>query len=192
MFRLARARGLYNTYVTNGYMTPKALQLLIDAGLNAMNVDVKGDAKAVRQCCGRNYRLARQELGSQAGIWLEITTLVIPGVNDAYEVLRGIAGRIVSDLGPDVPWHVSSCYPAYHFTAPPTTTRMLEQAWQVGREAGLRFVYLGNVPGHRSENTYCPNCGALVVKRWGLDVQKCFLDRGSCPDCGRIVPGIWE
>jgi pyruvate formate lyase activating enzyme len=194
VFRLARARGLYNTYVTNGYMTPEALQVLIEAGLEAMNVDIKGDAKAVRQYCGtdvemvwRNCRLARD-----ADVWLEITTLVIPGVNDSDEVLCGIAERIVSDLGSDVPWHVSGYYPAYHFTAPPTATRTLERAWQGGREVGLRFIYLGNVPGHRWENTYCANCGALLVKRWGLTVVECRLDRGCCPDCGGMVPGIWE
>ncbi len=193
LFRLARQRGLYNTYVTNGYMTPQALELLLAAGLDAMNVDVKGDAQAVRHYCGaevekvwRNCRLARQ-----AGVWLEITTLVIPGVNDDEEVLRGIAGRIVTDLGPEVPWHVSGYYPAYRFAAPPTPLRTLERAWQVGREAGLEFVYLGNVPGHPLENTRCPGCGALLVERWGLQVIRQRLERGCCPECGRAIPGVW-
>jgi pyruvate formate lyase activating enzyme len=193
VFRLARARGLYNTYVTNGYMTPQALRLLAEAGLDAMNVDVKGDAQAVRRHCGtdveivwRNCRLARD-----LGVHLEITTLVIPGVNDADETLRGIAGRIAAELGPDVPWHVTAYYPAYRFTAPPTPVRTLERAWQIGRDAGLAFVYLGNVPGHKLENTTCPSCGALLIQRRGLRVTACRLDHGRCPTCGRKVPGVW-
>lgn len=193
VFRLARERGLYNTCVTNGYMTPQALALLVEAGLDAMNVDVKGDAQAVRRYCGadvekvwRNCSLARQ-----AGLWLEITTLVIPGVNDADRVLRRIAGRITAELGSDVPWHLSGYYPAYHFTAPPTPLRTLEQAWQLGQDAGLEFVYLGNVPGHRLENTACPDCGVLLIERWGLQVIRRRLEQGCCPDCGRAIPGVW-
>ncbi len=193
VFRLARERGLYNTYVTNGYMTPEALRLLAEAGLDAMNVDVKGDARAVRQYCGvdvekvwRNCQLARQ-----AGIWLEVTTLVIPGVNDGDGVLRGIAERIVAELAPDVPWHVSGYYPAYRFDAPPTPVQTLERAWRIGREAGLSFVYLGNVLGHRLENTYCSACGALLIQRRGLRLVNCHLRGGHCPGCGQPVPGIW-
>lgn len=193
VFPLARERGLYNTFVSNGYMTPEALRLLVEAGLSAINVDVKGDAQAVKQYCGidvekvwRNCRLA-----VQAGVWLEITTLVIPGVNDEDEVLRGIAERMVVELGPDVPWHVSGYYPAYRFDAPPTPVRTLERAWRIGREAGLQFVYLGNVPHHPGENTYCPSCGALLIRRWGLRVGECHLEQGRCPDCERTVPGVW-
>jgi pyruvate formate lyase activating enzyme len=193
VFRLARERGLYNTYVTNGYMTSEALQLLVEAGLDAMNVDVKGDAGAVRRYCGtdvekvwRNCRLA-----VQAGIWLEITTLVIPGVNDGDSILGEIADRIVADLGPDVPWHVSGYYPAYRFTVPPTPVRSLERAWRIGWEAGLRFVYLGNVLGHRLENTYCPGCEALLVGRRGLGLTHYRLEGGRCPDCGWAMPGVW-
>jgi pyruvate formate lyase activating enzyme len=179
--------------VTNGYMTPEALRLLANAGLDAMNVDLKGDAQAVQQYCGtdvekvwRNCRLARE-----LGVHLEITTLVIPGVNDRDEVLRGIAERIVAHLGPDAPWHVSGYYPAYRFTAPPTPVRTLERAWAAGEEAGLEFVYLGNVLGHRLENTYCPDCGTCLIRRRGLRVTASRLDRGCCPDCGREVPGVW-
>jgi pyruvate formate lyase activating enzyme len=194
VFRLACAQGLYNTYVTNGYMTSQALELLVDAGLDAMNVDVKGDAEAVRRYCKgvdvekvwRNCRLA-QELG----LHLEITTLVIPGVNDRDKVLKGIAERIRTELGPDVPWHVSGYHPAYRFAAPPTPVTTLERAWQLGRQAGLAFCYIGNVLGHQLENTYCPDCGGLLIERWGLSVAAYRLASGSCPQCGRDVPGVW-
>ena len=198
VFRLARERCLYNTFVSNGYMTPGALRLLVEAGLNAINVDIKGDARAVKDCCGidvekvwRNCRLARE-----AGVWLEVTTLVIPGVNDADEVLRNIANRIAVELGPEVPWHVSRYYPAYRFSAPPTPVRTLERAWHVGQEAGLGFIYVGNVPGtalgqYRLEHTYCPACGMLLIERWGLDVTGYHLERGLCPHCGQELPGVW-
>ncbi len=194
VFRLARARGLYNTYVTNGYMTPEALHLLVEAGLDAMNVDLKGDAQAVRHYCKgidvdrvwRNCRLARE-----LGVHLEITTLVIPSVNDSDEVLGGIAECIVTELGADVPWHVSGYYPAYRFTAPPTPVRTLERAWDIGKTAGLEHVYLGNVPGHLMGNTYCPDCGTLLIGRRGLGLTTYRLDRGRCPQCGRSVAGVW-
>jgi pyruvate formate lyase activating enzyme len=193
LFRLARAAGLYNTYVTNGYMTLQALELLAQAGLDAMNVDLKGDAAAVRRYCAadlevvwRNLRRARE-----AGIWPEVTTLVIPGVNDGTRVLRGIADRIAADLGPDIPWHLSRYYPAYRADAPTTPRHTLERAWRLGTEAGLRFVYLGNLPGHRLANTRCPGCGALLVERRGVRLVQNHLAGGRCPTCGRGVPGIW-
>jgi pyruvate formate lyase activating enzyme len=203
VFALARARGLYNTYVTNGYMTPAALRLLVQAGLDAMNVDIKGNAEAVRQYCGTDVEKVWRncQLALEAGVWLEITTLVIPDVNDGDEILRGIARRIAADLGPDIPWHVSGYYPAYRFDAPPTPVRTLERARSIGREAGLRFVYLGNVPGHRWEHTYCPGCERPLITRWGLGLTGYHLDRArlmqarqhqaQCPDCKRPVPGVW-
>jgi pyruvate formate lyase activating enzyme len=198
VFPLAREQGLYNTFVSNGYMTPEAWRLLVEAGLDAINVDVKGDARAVKKYCGIDVEMVWRtcHLAREADVWLEITTLVIPGVNDRDEVLQGIAGRIAADLGADVPWHVSGYYPAYRFTAPPTPLRTLERAWHIGREAGLRFVYLGNVPGtaragHRLENTYCPDCETLLVERWGLGVTGYHLERGRCPTCGRELPGVW-
>jgi pyruvate formate lyase activating enzyme len=194
VFRLARAQGLYNTYVTNGYMTVPALELLIEAGLDALNVDVKGDAETVQKYCQgidvdkvwRNCRLARER-----GVHLEITTLVIPGVSDSDETLRGMAEQIATTLGAGVPWHVSGYYPAYRFTAPATPVHTLERAWRIGREAGLEFVYVGNVAGHRFENTYCPGCGALLIGRWGLGVTDYHLQCGCCPQCGREVAGVW-
>jgi pyruvate formate lyase activating enzyme len=194
VFRLAHAQGLYNTYVTNGYMTPEALRLLAEAGLDGMNVDLKGDAEAVRHYCGtdvehvwRNCRLARE-----LGVHLEITTLVIPGVNDGDAALEGIAARIVADLGADVPWHVSGYYPAYRFNAPPTPVSTLEWAWEIGKVAGLEYVYLGNVTGHARENTYCPGCGALLIGRWGLGLTAYRLEQGHCPQCKSEVPGVWR
>jgi len=194
VFRWARARGLYNTYVTNGYMTPEALSLLMDAGLDAMNVDVKGDAESVRRFC-KGVDVVKVWATCKAararGVHVEITTLVIPGVNDAEATLREIAGRIAAELGTATPWHVSAYRPAYRFAAPPTPLRTLERAWQIGRDAGLEFVYIGNVPGHRLDNTYCPRCGALLIERLGFDVLMNALRSGQCPRCGYAVAGMW-
>jgi pyruvate formate lyase activating enzyme len=194
VFRIARQRGLYNTYVTNGYITPEALALLVDAGLDAMNVDVKGDAIAVRKYCkGIDVhkvwdacRLARSQ-----GVHVEITTLVIPGVNDTDPVLRDIAQRIVSELGSTIPWHLSAYFPAYRFTAPPTPVKTLERAWRLAKEAGLEFPYIGNVAEHRFNNTYCPECGALLIHRIGFTVLKNGIRNGRCPTCSRSIAGVW-
>lgn len=194
VFRLARSRGLYNTFVTNGYMTPEALRLLVEAGLDGMNVDMKGKAEAVRRHCKgvdveKVWNACRLARG--AGVHLELTTLVIPGVNDDDSSLHEVAGRICSELGADVPWHVTAYFPAYRFHAPPTSVAMLERAQAIGRAAGLRFVYLGNVPGHPSGNTVCPDCGALLIERRGLAVVRNRLRNGCCSVCGKDIAGVW-
>jgi len=193
LFPLAREARLYNTYVTNGYMTDEALRLLIDAGLDAVNVDVKGDDAAVRRYCKadaevvwRNCRTA-----SRAGVWVEITTLVIPGVNDSSDTLRTIAKRIVDDLRPDTPWHLSRYFPAYHSARSATPVPTLERAREIGTEAGLRYVYLGNVPRHAGENTICPKCGTILVRRDGFRSSRSNLTpEGRCPRCGATTPGV--
>jgi pyruvate formate lyase activating enzyme len=194
VFRLARQRGVCNTFVTNGYMTPEALELLVGAGLDAMNVDVKGDPEAVRKFCKgidveKVWTICK--LARARGVHIEITTLVIPSVNDSESVLAGIAKRIVNELGGEVPWHVSGYYPAYQFHTPPTPLRTLERAWKIGKDAGLQFVYIGNFPGHSYDNTYCPSCGSLLIRRLGFDVELNALSAGRCPQCMRQIAGVW-
>jgi pyruvate formate lyase activating enzyme len=194
VFRLARSRGLYNTFVTNGYMTAEALSLLIEAGLDAMNVDVKGDATVVAKYCkGIDVEKvwAACKLARLRGVHVEITTLVVPTVNDSDSTLHGIAEHIVTGLGADVPWHVIAYYPAYRFSAPPTPIRTLERAWHIGKDAGLEFVYVGNMPGHRYDNTCCPGCGALLIRRLGFDVLQNTIQDGHCPKCSRSIAGVW-
>ena len=193
VFPLARQARLYNTFVTNGYMTGQALELLVQAGLDGMNVDVKGSEEEVREYCGadvevvwRNCRRAREW-----GVWVELTTLVIPGVNDDGTSLEGIARRIVADLGPETPWHLSRYYPAYQFTAPPTSVATLERAREIGQQAGHRYVYLGNVPGHAGEHTFCPDCGTILTRRGFLRLERCDVTAaGRCPRCERNVAGV--
>jgi pyruvate formate lyase activating enzyme len=194
VFRLAKQRGFYNTFVTNGYMTPEAMRLLIDAGLEAMNVDIKGDAASVKKFCKMvdvEKVWAACKLARAHRLHLEVTTLVIPTVNDSDATLRGLAERMATELGREVPWHISGYYPAYQFNAPPTPIRTLERAWQIGKEAGLEFVYIGNVPSHQYASTYCPACGALLILRVGFDVAQNRLAAGRCPECGQQVAGVW-
>jgi pyruvate formate lyase activating enzyme len=195
VFRLAKERRFYTTYVTNGYMTPESMSLLIDAGLNAMNVDIKGDAAQVRRHC-RHIDIEKvwQNCSSARarGVHVEITTLLIPGINDADESLAGIAGRIRSDLGAEVPWHVSAYHPAYRFTTPATPPPMLERAHAIGKEAGLEFVYIGNLPGHIHSSTFCPGCGELLMKRIGFHLLTNDISQGHCPRCSRVIAGVWS
>ncbi len=196
VFPIAQEAGLYNTFVTNGYMTEEALTLLVEAGLDGMNVDVKGDNEAVREYCRadvdvvwRNCRQARE-----AGVWIEITTLVIPRVNDSAATLRSIARRIADELGPDTPWHVSRYFPAYEFDAAPTPVATLRRAQAIGREAGLRYVYPGNVGRRGHQDTICPECGTILVRRDGLRRSVSHLTaEGRCSHCGEAIPGVgWD
>ncbi len=195
VFRLARARGLTAALVSNGYMTPAALALLIEAGLDAMNIDIKGGAAAVWQYSkGVDVEKVWAACGQVRAhaVHLEITTLVIPGVNDDDATLCSIASRIAGELGTDVPWHVSGYYPAYRFTTRPTPGYSLERAWHTGHQAGLDFVYVDNLPGHDHHHTYCPGCGTRLITRDGFTVQSNILHDGWCPDCGLTIPGQWS
>jgi pyruvate formate lyase activating enzyme len=192
VFPVARGAGLYNTFVTNSYMTEAALELLVEAGLDGMNVDVKGDAEVLRKHCGANVEMVWRNcrLAREMGVWVELTTLVIPDVNDSPAALHGIAERIVAELGPDTPWHLSRYHPAYSFTAPATPVAKLEQAREIGLRAGLHYVYLGNVPGHAGEHTFCPGCGATLVRRGLLRLLHCNVTPdGRCPHCEQEIAG---
>lgn len=186
VFRLARDRKLYNTIVTNGYMTEKALHIFIEAGLDAANVDIKGDQARVQQFCHadvekvwRNCRIMKAR-----GVHLEITTLVIPGVNDDLKVISGIGMRILREIG-NIPWHLTRYYPAYQYSEPATSLEFLDDAYHTAKQTGLKFVYLGNVGGHAYENTSCPECGALLIERRGVTLLTSKIaDDGKCPQCG--------
>jgi pyruvate formate lyase activating enzyme len=192
VFKLAKKEGLYNTFVTNGYFTPEALKLLLKSGCDAFNIDIKGDREAVKKYCNADVEFVWQNSieTRKKGAWVELTTLVIPGVNDDEECLRGIARRIHDEVGDDTPWHVSRYYPCYKMNNPPTPVKTLEKAYKIGKNEGLKYVYVGNVPGHL-ENTYCPSCGKLLIERFGFDVLSFNLTKDKkCPECGEKIPII--
>jgi pyruvate formate lyase activating enzyme len=195
---MAKKEGFYNTFVTNGYMSSEALKLLNDSGLDAMNVDLKGDAGTVRKYCGGDVEKVWQNIieAKKLGIHIEITTLIIPGINDAEETLRNIATRIRREVDLNTPWHVTQYYPAYRaleFGLYPdrTPAKTIERAWQIGKESGLNYVYVGNIPGNPLENTYCPDCNELLIERSGFDVMRYLLTLDKrCPGCKKEIPII--
>jgi pyruvate formate lyase activating enzyme len=192
--QLASAAGLKNVFVTNGYMTAEALQD-IDGHLHAANVDLKAFSdEFYRTLVGARLRPVLNSIRRiyQMGVWLEVTTLLITGRNDGEDELRALADFLVS-VSPDIPWHVSRFYPCYRLLdVPPTPLSSLERALRVGREAGLRYVYAGNVPGHGSESTRCPKCGEQVLERQGFRLLRNGTNNGSCPVCGTKLAIIWE
>ncbi len=192
MFELARKVGYQNTFVTNGYMTLEALRMLRDAGLDAINIDVKGDAGAVRKYCGADVEVVWRNVceARRLVMHVEVVNLIIPGVNDREDQLRELAKRHLREAGRETPLHFTAYYPAYKFDAPPTPVSKLEQAHDIAVSEGLEFVYLGNVPGHLYENTYCPGCGALLLERFGLELSEVRLKNGKCPKCGREIPVV--
>ena len=127
------------------------------------------------------------------GIFVEVTTLIIPGLNDDPVELGDLAAFIVDELGPETPWHISRFHPTYRLTdRPPTPVKTLARAREIGLQAGLRYVYTGNVPGDDGENTFCYNCGQKVIQRWGFQVEAIHLKDGNCAHCGAKIDGVWE
>ena len=191
--RLAAEAGLKNIFVSNGYISSEALTAIAPY-LHAANIDLKGFSERFYH----DFVHARlsEVLDSlvayrRHGIWLEITTLVIPGLNDSEAELQGIAEFIVANLGADTPWHVTQFYPTYKLTdRPRTPVETLRKARDIGRAAGLRFVYEGNVPGEGGENTYCPSCSSLLIRRFGYVIEADRISNGACPDCGASIAGI--
>jgi len=191
--KLAAKEGLKNIFATNGYMTEEALEEA-RGWLHAANVDLKSFSEDFyRRFCGASLQPVLDTIRRmwEAGIWVEVTTLVIPGRNDSPEELRWIAEFLVG-VSPDIPWHISRFVPAYKaWDLPPTPIATLRKARETGLSAGLHFVYLGNVPGE-GEDTFCPSCGRVLIRRRGFYVLENAILDGHCPRCGAAIPGIWR
>lgn len=187
----AHEQGLKNIFVTNGYTTPEALRH-IQPYLDGANVDLKSFSDSFyKTICGARLEpvLESLRLYKQLGIWLEITTLIIPTYNDSDEELEKIADFIFH-LDPDIPWHISAYYPTYKLNDQPRTSiQILRKAREIGRKAGLRYVYEGNVPGETGENTYCYSCGRLLIERKGFSIARYKIKEGRCPDCRAHIAG---
>ena len=191
--RLAHGAGLANIFVTNGYMTEEMLKTF-SPYLDAANVDLKAFRdKTYRKYAGARLQPVLESLKTikQLGIWLEVTTLVIPGINDDSAELQDAAQFIVQELGADIPWHITRFFPDYQLMdVPPTPQKSLERAWEIGKSVGLKYVYLGNVPGEEKQNTYCPKCGTLLLRRNIFRVVTNSIKEGCCPDCGYGIAGV--
>lgn len=189
--RPAREAGLANVYVTNGFMTPEMLDAFYPY-LNAANVDLKAFRDdTYRDRIGGKLQPVLDSLlkMKRQGIWVEVTTLVIPGVNDSETELCDIARFVADELGPETPWHVSRFFPTYKLVdAPPTPLETLRQAEEIGRLAGLRYVYVGNA--RENGDTVCHACGHLLIRRYGFTVVTNEVRNGCCPVCGAAVAGV--
>lgn len=196
--RLAAEAGIANVYVTNGYMTSGMLALVTEPTgprlMDAANVDLKAFRDAFyRRECGARLQPVLDSLVymKRHGVWLEVTTLIIPGRNDSDEELRDIARFIATELGADTPWHVSRFHPTYRLTdAPPTPAATTRRARGIGLEEGLLYVYEGNVPLSDGEDTRCPTCGRTAIQRRGFSVIRNDASGGACRHCGGAIHGI--
>lgn len=191
---LARQAGLGNVFVTNGYITPEALENIAPY-LDAANIDLKGfSEKFYREVAGATLAgvLDSLKVYKRLGIWIEVTTLIIPGHNDDEADLKGIARFIAEELGRETPWHVTAFYPTYKLLdRPPTPVSTLRRARQIGLKAGLRYVYEGNIPGEGGENTLCSACRRTVIERRGFRLGTVSVRDGRCGFCGVPLDGVW-
>lgn len=189
---LSRARGMQNVFVSNGFLSPEAIDLM-EPVLDAINVDLKGmDDRRYRRIMGAPLQPVLDAMRRLAAsrIWLEVTSLIIPDHNDSDEELRRLA-EFIAELGVDVPWHVSRFHPDYKMTdRGGTPTETLRRAYQAGTQAGLRYVYVGNVPGHDTESTRCPGCGTAVIRRQGYRLLGTALHGADCAVCGTRIAGV--
>ena len=193
--RLAKRKGLANVFVSNGYQSREAIDFVRD-WLDGINIDLKSFREDYyRKLCKAKLQPVLDTIGyvaNKTDIWMEITTLVVPGQNDSDDELKSIADFIANDAGVDVPWHISRFYPNYEMddiSATPAET--LQRAYEIGKAAGLRYIYIGNMPGAGAESTLCYNCGKMLIERWGFTVRKNRLKEGRCPYCSTEIEGLW-
>ncbi len=189
---LAHERGVSNVFVSNGYTGPDAARLIAPY-LAGNNVDLKGSDMFYREICGAKLEPVKEtiRLMKELGVWLEVTTLIIPDLNDSEKDLTDIAEFICS-VDPGIPWHVSQFYPTYKLLDKPRTpVETLRKAREIGFKAGLKYVYEGNVPGEGGENTYCPSCRDLLIERIGYRILANRIEDGKCPKCGTGIEGVW-
>lgn len=189
---LAKEQGLKNVYISNGFMTPEMIETAAPY-LDAANVDIKAfKDETYRRFMGGRLEpvLESCRLMKSLGIWLEITTLIVPGINDGIDEIEALVQFIVNDLGQETPWHISRFYPQYKIQdRGPTSEGILEQAKRMGIQAGLKYIYIGNVPG--SSNSYCKACGRELISRYGYSTQFTGLDNtGKCSSCGEEFDGV--
>jgi pyruvate formate lyase activating enzyme len=188
---LAQKENIKNVWVSNGYMTENVVKFIAPY-LDAINVDLKGDEEFYKKICGarlepvmRNIRLLKE-----LGVWVEVTTLIIPELNDSEEYLRNTARFLVS-IDQCIIWHVTQFYPTYQLLDKPRTSiDTLRKARDIGFQEGLKFVYTGNIPGEDGENTYCPNCKNLIIERFGYFINDIKIKDSSCIYCGTLIDGV--
>jgi pyruvate formate lyase activating enzyme len=193
--KLARREGLHPVMISNGYINLEPMREVCQH-LSAVKIDLKAfTEKFYDESCAGHLKpvLDTLQLLRDTGIWYEIVYLVIPTLNDELGEIREMSRWIFETLGPDVPVHFSRFHPQYMLkNLPPTPVETVERARQAALEAGLNFVYIGNIPGHPGENTYCPQCQNVVVRRAGYRVYEININKGLCTFCDHKIPGVWS
>ncbi len=191
---LAREKGLKNLFVTNGYMSTEAIDMIAPL-LDAASVDLKSFSNDFYEnLCEARLEGVKESLKhfQRRGVFVEVTTLVIPGMNDSDTELKNLVQFLVNELGPETPWHISRFHPTYLLMdVSPTPVSTLTKARDIGLKAGLKYVYIGNVHGHPSENTYCPGCGKIIIERTGYyQIKTDHIENSRCRYCGLLINGI--
>jgi len=191
--KMAHEKGLKNVFVTNGFMTEEAIES-ISPYLHAANVDLKAFREDFyKKHCGARLQPVLDSLKKMKslGIWVEVTTLLIPTLNDSNEELRQIA-EFIHSLGAETPWHISRFHPRYRMDdLPPTPVASIHRAAEIGKTAGLKYVYSGNIPGDEGENTFCSHCKELLIDRHGFYIERINLEDTHCPRCETPLDGIF-
>ncbi|MGD8850622.1 MAG: AmmeMemoRadiSam system radical SAM enzyme, partial [Anaerolineales bacterium] len=193
--RLAHEAGMANLFITNGYMTEEMLEIYAPY-LDAANVDLKAFKDSTyRKYVGAQLQPVLDSLKEmrRLGIWVEVTTLVIPELNDDPDELREAASFVANELGPQTPWHLSAFFPAYKmrdYSA--TSLKSLLKAKEIGKEEGLWHIYLGNARSAGVQDTICPSCGQTLIRRSGFGVTSNEVRNGRCPECGTEIAGVWQ
>ena len=191
--RLAREKGLKNVFVTNGYFSEESFDAIAPF-MDGVNVDLKAfREETYKDVCGARLQpvLGSIRRMKEKGIWIEATTLLIPGLNDSDEELESIAA-FIHGIDPGMPWHVSRFHPTYRMTdRPPTPVETVKRAMTIGDKVGLRYVYAGNVPGEERESTFCYKCKARLIHRWGFETASKRIVDGKCPECSADIDGVW-
>ncbi len=193
VFKLGREYKLYGCFVSNGYLTLDALKMLKEAGMGAINIDIKGDEELYRvylkgakeEVIWRNAQAAKE-----MGLHVEMIHLIVTGLNDKKDKIERLIKKHLGTLGPETPLHFTRYFPAYDYHQQPTSIGIMEFAYETARDAGIYYPYLGNIPGHRYENTYCPSCGTLLIERSGYQIRGKWLKGKQCPRCQRELETI--
>ena len=195
VFKLAKEEGLRTVFHTCGSMNIEPFEALAPY-VDAVVVDLKGfDEEFYKENCGAELQPVLDYLKAvkKSGIWLEVVNLVIPGKNDNADTIQQMCQWYVENLGPDTPLQFSRFFPTHRLSnLPPTPVMTLEEACAIATQAGIRYVYIGNVPGNEKTNTYCPQCGQLLVERVGLSIRTFDIEDGSCKHCGAPIAGLWQ
>jgi pyruvate formate lyase activating enzyme len=193
--RAARKQGIRSAIVSCGFMNEAPLREMCEA-LDAVKIDLKGfSPEFYREVSGAELapvlRSIRQ--AAKSGVHLEIVNLVVPTLNDSDRMLRALADWVIGEVGPDVPLHFTRFHPDYRLqNLPPTPVSVLDKAREIALARGIRYVYVGNVPGHPGNHTWCPGCGKVVVRRNGFFVTELNIDRGRCRSCRTAIAGVWS